>query len=197
MDDSQLSTYLGQRDTYLQLPLIVLIGLFLFSTSWADSPVLKQCVAASKLFVYGWILSSFKNKNNSITIDGLNVSNWESENVYRDLRKGNVNAINATTATWENYTQTLDNISAWYAKFNTREDISLIRNVDDIFEAADENKIGIILGFLSIIISIILIIHTFYAKFKIIQIIISWYKYSNHKNFSLINKILFKFMKFF
>ena len=92
-------------------------------------------------------MSSFKNKNNSITIDGLNVSNWESENVYRDLRKGNVNAINATTATWENYTQTLDNISAWYAKFNTREDISLIRNVDDIFEAADENKIGIILGF--------------------------------------------------
>ena len=89
-------------------------------------------------------MSSFKNKNNSITIDGLNVSNWESENVYRDLRKGNVNAINATTATWENYTQTLDNISAWYAKFNTREDISLIRNVDDIFEAADENKIGII-----------------------------------------------------
>ena len=41
------------------------------------------------------ILSS-KKRNEFITIDGLNVSNWESENVYRDLRKGNVNVINAT-----------------------------------------------------------------------------------------------------
>ena len=67
------------------------------------------------------------NANNEILIiDGLNVSNWESENVYRDLQKGKVNAINATTATWENYSQTLDNIGAWYSKVNTRKDISLI-----------------------------------------------------------------------
>ena len=71
---------------------------------------------------------SDKNKNEFITIDGLNVSNWESENVYRDLNKGNVSAINATVATWENYQQTIANISTWYSRFNSRSDISLIKN---------------------------------------------------------------------
>ena len=86
-------------------------------------------------------------KDGFLIIDGLNVSNWESENVYRDLNKGNVNAINATTATWENYSQTLDNIAVWYSKFNSRTDISLIRKVDDIFKASDNGQVGIIIGF--------------------------------------------------
>ena len=92
------------------------------------------------------ILSS-KKRNEFITIDGLNVSNWESENVYRDLRKGNVNVINATVATWENYSQTLANISTWYSRFNNRPEISLIKNVNDILKSADNNKTGIIMGF--------------------------------------------------
>ena len=86
-------------------------------------------------------------KDGFLIIDGLNVSNWESENVYRDLNKGNVNAINATTATWENYSQTLDNIAVWYSKFNSRTDISLIRKVDDVFKASDNGQVGIIIGF--------------------------------------------------
>lgn len=90
---------------------------------------------------------SLNKKDEFLIIDGLNVSNWESENVYRDLQKGNVNAINATTATWENFTQTLDNISSWYAKFKNRKDIALVRNVNDIFESADNGRIGIIIGF--------------------------------------------------
>ena len=92
------------------------------------------------------ILSS-KKRNEFITIDGLNVSNWESKNVYRDLRKGNVNVINATVATWENYSQTLANISTWYSRFNNRPEISLIKNVNDILKSADNNKTGIIMGF--------------------------------------------------
>ena len=90
---------------------------------------------------------SLNKKDKFLIIDGLNVSNWESENVYRDLNKGNVNAINATTATWENYSQTLDNIAVWYSKFNNRTDISLIRKVDDIFKASDNGQVGIIIGF--------------------------------------------------
>ena len=86
-------------------------------------------------------------KDGILIIDGLNVSNWESENVYRDLQKGKVNAINATTATWENYSQTLDNIATWYSKFNSRRDISLIRNVNDIFKSSNDGKVGIIIGF--------------------------------------------------
>ena len=90
---------------------------------------------------------SLNKKDKFLIIDGLNVSNWESENVYRDLNKGNVNAINATTATWENYSQTLDNIAVWYSKFNSRTDISLIRKVDDIFKASDNGQVGIIIGY--------------------------------------------------
>lgn len=90
---------------------------------------------------------SSKKRNEFITIDGLNVSNWESKNVYRDLRKGNVNVINATVATWENYSQTLANISTWYSRFNNRPEISLIKNVNDILKSADNNKTGIIMGF--------------------------------------------------
>jgi len=90
---------------------------------------------------------SLNKKDKFLIIDGLNVSNWESENVYRDLNKGNVNAINATTATWENYSQTLDNIAVWYSKFNNRTDISLIRKVDDVFKASDNGQVGIIIGF--------------------------------------------------
>ena len=90
---------------------------------------------------------SLNKKDKFLIIDGLNVSNWESENVYRDLNKGNVNAINATTATWENYSQTLDNIAVWYSKFNNRTDISLVRKVDDIFKASDNGQVGIIIGF--------------------------------------------------
>ena len=90
---------------------------------------------------------SLNKKDKFLIIDGLNVSNWESENVYRDLNKGNVNAINATTATLENYSQTLDNIAVWYSKFNNRTDISLIRKVDDIFKASDNGQVGIIIGF--------------------------------------------------
>ena len=39
----------------------------------------------------------------AIVIDGLNVSNWESPNVYAHLRAGNLTAIGATIAVWENF----------------------------------------------------------------------------------------------
>ena len=37
----------------------------------------------------------------SVVIDGLNVSNWESPSVYNSLHSGNVTAINATIAVWD------------------------------------------------------------------------------------------------
>ena len=36
----------------------------------------------------------------AIVIDGLNVSNWESDAVFERFRAGNITAINATVATW-------------------------------------------------------------------------------------------------
>ena len=54
---------------------------------------------------------------NSVVIDGLNVSNWDSPAVYESLSAGGVTAINATIATWDNFLETLNNITEWMTRF--------------------------------------------------------------------------------
>ena len=84
----------------------------------------------------------------AIVIDGLNVSNWDSPNVFRSLREGGVTAINATIATWENFRDALDNIAGWMARFSQHESGLLrVRDVDDISRAKREGATGVILGF--------------------------------------------------
>ena len=58
--------------------------------------------------------------DDAVVIDGLNVSNWDSDEVYVSLNDGGVAAINATIVTWENYRETLDHISRWLARFRER-----------------------------------------------------------------------------
>ncbi len=84
----------------------------------------------------------------SIVIDGLNVSNWDSPAVYESLSAGGVTAINATAATWENFVDTLDNITPWLTRFRDYADvIAQVENVDDILQAKQDGKVGVILGF--------------------------------------------------
>ena len=84
----------------------------------------------------------------SLVIDGLNVSNWDSPAVFQNLHAGGVTAINATIATWENFTQTLNHISAWQPRFRQHADtITQARTVDDILNAKRDGKTGVILGF--------------------------------------------------
>ena len=54
----------------------------------------------------------------SIVIDGLNISNWNSPSVYESLHAGRVTAINATIAVWEGFGETLDHIASWLGRFN-------------------------------------------------------------------------------
>ena len=80
-------------------------------------------------------------------VDGLNVSNWESPAVYKSLHSGGVTAINATIAVWENYRETLDNITAWLGRFRTYEEtLSQATSVKDILQAKKDGKTGVILG---------------------------------------------------
>ncbi len=84
----------------------------------------------------------------AIVIDGLNVSNWDSPAVYQSLSAGGVTALNATNATWENYQETLANIQAWLYRFEERGDtLTKIETVQDILQAKEDGKVGIILGF--------------------------------------------------
>ena len=38
--------------------------------------------------------------NEAVVIDGLNISNWNSPEVYQSLHVGKITAINATIAVW-------------------------------------------------------------------------------------------------
>ena len=83
----------------------------------------------------------------AIVIDGLNISNWDSPNVYAGLRAGNLTAISATVATWENFPQTMDHIAAWLRRFRQRADILQVKSLADIHTAKKSDKTGIILSF--------------------------------------------------
>ena len=83
----------------------------------------------------------------SIVIDGLSISNWESDAVFRRLRAGNITAINATVATWENFVQTMAHLSAWMRRFRERDDILQVKETADIYAAKEQEKTGIILSF--------------------------------------------------
>ena len=83
----------------------------------------------------------------AIVIDGLSISNWESDAVFRRLRTGNITAINATVATWENFLQTMAHLSAWMRRFCERDDILQVKETADIYAAKEQGKTGIILSF--------------------------------------------------
>jgi membrane dipeptidase len=85
--------------------------------------------------------------HDSIVIDGLNVSNWESEQALKGVYDGRVTAINATTAIFENYNEAMDNISGWYRRFHAHPDmLTQITSVQDIHDAKRDGKSGVIFG---------------------------------------------------
>ena len=83
----------------------------------------------------------------AIVIDGLNVSNWESDAVFERLRAGNITAITATVATWENFVQTMAHLAVWMRRFRARQDILQVKETADIHAAKKLGKTGIILSF--------------------------------------------------
>ena len=83
----------------------------------------------------------------SIVIDGLNVSNWDSPAVYPSLQAGSVTAMNATTVVWEGFQAAMDNTAAWLRRFREREEaLTQVRSAADISRAKAEGKVGVILG---------------------------------------------------
>ena len=85
----------------------------------------------------------------SIIIDGLNVSNWQNPESFDQLKQGGLTAINATIAVWQNFPETVDAIARWhYLMFRRFSDkIMPVKTVADIKKAKAEGKCGIIFGF--------------------------------------------------
>lgn len=87
------------------------------------------------------------NDGKDMMIDGLNVSNWESPEVFKSLHSGDITAINATIAVWEDYHHTMDNIATWFNRFKQYEDLMVqAKSVSDIEEARNNGKVGVVLG---------------------------------------------------
>lgn len=86
--------------------------------------------------------------SDAVVIDGLNISRWSDEVVYRHLREGGITAINASVAVWEGTKQTLQNIGRFYRDFEVYSQyIRPVTTVADIHAAKREGKAGVILGF--------------------------------------------------
>ncbi len=84
----------------------------------------------------------------SIIIDGLNVSRWGDEAVYRHLHEGGITAFNATVAVWEGSKQTIQNIGRFYRDFETYSKwIRPVASLADLHAAKQDNRVGIIFGF--------------------------------------------------
>ena len=83
----------------------------------------------------------------AVVVDALNVSNWDSPNVFRTLHASGITAINATVVTWEGFRETLDHTAKWLQRFRARADsLVQIETVEDIHVAKREGKVGAILG---------------------------------------------------
>jgi len=83
----------------------------------------------------------------SIVIDGLNVSNWDSPAVIDSLGSSGITAINATLVTWENYQQTLDHIAKWLHRLEEHRGVlKHVETVGDILQAKKTGVTGVIFG---------------------------------------------------
>ena len=84
--------------------------------------------------------------NNITIIDGLVVSKF-SRALFEDMLQGGITAANCTCCIWENFSETMANISQWNQWFRENSDIILkVTCTKDILKAKDEGKVGIILG---------------------------------------------------
>lgn len=79
-------------------------------------------------------------------IDGLQYCNW-SEEIFRQMRAGGVDAVHATIAYHEDFRETLGNILEWRRLFDAWPELIMPgRGADDIAAARDTGRTAIFFG---------------------------------------------------
>ena len=82
-----------------------------------------------------------------IVFDGLIVSNWSRE-IFEDMREGGLTGANCTCCVWENFAETMRNISDWKAWIEENGDLLCqAYSTADIRQAKEAGKTAIVLGF--------------------------------------------------
>ncbi|MEL7281684.1 MAG: membrane dipeptidase [Pseudomonadota bacterium] len=83
----------------------------------------------------------------SFRIDNLQYANW-SEKIFRQMRKGAVDAVHATIAYHENFRETVLNIEAWNRWFERFPDMIFHgKTGDDVRRAKENGRTAIFFGF--------------------------------------------------
>ena len=81
-----------------------------------------------------------------LSIDGLVIAKF-SRSIFKEMQKGKITAANCTCSVWENFSQTIDNLTIWNDHFKHNSDIICnIKKYEDIDKAKADGKVGIILG---------------------------------------------------
>ncbi len=84
----------------------------------------------------------------AIVIDGLNISRWGDEEVYRHLHQGGLTGVHASLVAWENQAQALQKLGRIYRDFRTYGQwIRPVERVGDFHKAKQEGRVGLFLGF--------------------------------------------------
>ena len=82
----------------------------------------------------------------TIVIDGLQIAAWSPE-IFDEMRKGGLTAVNCTCCVWEGFQATIDNIAQFKQWCRASDDLCQIFTVADIERAAEQDQVGLILGF--------------------------------------------------
>ncbi|MEZ5593499.1 MAG: membrane dipeptidase [Gammaproteobacteria bacterium] len=82
-----------------------------------------------------------------VIIDGLQYCNWSRE-IFQQMREGGVDCVHVTICYWENFRETVTNISRWHRLFEQHADlIRPVKTAADVRSAQMEGRTGIVFGF--------------------------------------------------
>ncbi|MEL0019103.1 MAG: dipeptidase [Rickettsiales bacterium] len=82
-----------------------------------------------------------------IVFDGLIVSNWSRE-IFENMREGGLTGANCTCCVWENFTETMRNISDWKGWLKEHDDLLVqAYTTEDIRAAKSSGRTAVVLGF--------------------------------------------------
>jgi microsomal dipeptidase-like Zn-dependent dipeptidase len=85
--------------------------------------------------------------SDQIIIDGLQYINWNRER-FEKTRDSGIHCVHVTIAYWENFRETIHNITDWHRHFERHQDVIMhVKSADDIREAKRLGKLGILFGF--------------------------------------------------
>ena len=85
---------------------------------------------------------------NAMIVDGLEISRWGDETVYRHMHEGGLTAVNASVAVWEGAKETMQNIGRMYRDFRRYSQwIRPVTRIADFEAAKREARVGVFLGF--------------------------------------------------